>query len=209
MYVVLPLDEHWDSYVRFTAEDGHPVITELRILPTLMDQPLNGIIPTFDGGDWRPDAPDGGDWRPDAPEGGLTSRALRRVHLGRALELAYEQLERWLDRDQRSGRPMPSKFTREAVSAPRRPGSKGRDDRFYVAVASLYVEALERGSRRPVVDAAQELSAKRRGVFEPAYVRDVLHVARQRGLLSRPPKGRAGGQLTDKARALLQREEAE
>jgi len=193
MWVVLPLDEHWDSYVRFVAKDGHPVIAELRILPTLMGRPKDAwITPTLVDSDWLPEPPEG-----------LTSRALRRVHLGRALELAYEQLADWLRFEQRQEKPMPTKFTQEAVSAPRRPGSKGREDRFYAAVAALYVEALEQGSRKPVVDAAGTLSRKRRGTYDPAYVRDLLHVARQRGLLTRPPRGRAGGQLTDKGRAAL------
>ena len=117
------------------------------------------------------------------------------MHLGEALEIAYRQLGKQLDREQGSPRPLPTRFSKEAVSAPRRPASKGRDDRFYAAVASLYVEALETGSRKPVVDAAKMLSATKRGTYEPAYVRDLLHVARQRDLLTRPPKGRAGGQF--------------
>jgi hypothetical protein len=201
MWVVLPLDKHWDSYVRFDAVEGHPVIAELRILPTLMERPHDvWIMPTLDPGDQPPQS----DWLPPPPEGGLTARALRRAHLGRARELAYEQLGKSFQVAERyGGRVLPSKFTREAVRAPRRPGSKGRDDRFYATVAALYIEAIERGSNKPVVEAAQTLSKRRSGAYEPAYVRDLLHVARQRGLLTRPPRGRAGGQLTDKGRTAL------
>lgn len=198
LWVVLPLDEHWDSYVRLEAVEGQPVIAELRVLPTLMDRP---------GTEWLAPTLKSGDWTPDPPAGGLTSRALRGVHLGRALELAYEALGEFFERERNLPRDLPTEFAADAVAVPRRPGSKGRDDQFYAVVASMYVDALERGSRKPVVDAAAALSKARRGTYEPTYVRDLLHVARQRGLLTRPPKGRAGGQLTDKARQVLDQEE--
>ena len=201
---MVPIDENWDAYVRFVAENGHPVIAELRVLPTLMDQPRDAwIIPTLEAGDQPPR----GDWLQEPPEGGLTARTLRKgLHLGRASELAYEQIDTWLRQEQRMARPRPSKFTRDAIDVPRRPGSKGRDDLYYAVVASAYVHALEQGSAKPVVTAAQALSKHYRGTYEPAYVRDLLHVARQRGLLTRPPRGRAGGQLTEKAHAVLERE---
>lgn len=199
MWVVLPLGEHWDSYVRFDAQAGHPVIAELRILPRT-DTP--GVLGPHDphADDWLT-ATLGGTPEVAPPEDGLTTRALRRVHLGHALELAYEQLDQWIDRERRQPdwqRPVPA-FTDDAISAPRRPGRKGRDDRFYATVASAYVDALERGSRKPVVDAAQSLGDKTGGSYEPTYIRDLLHEARRRELLTRPPKGRAGGQLTEKA----------
>jgi hypothetical protein len=197
VWVVLPLDDDWDSYVRFEADDGHPVIAELRVLPRL-DTPGVSAHRDKQADRWVTvtlgQAPEAA-----VPSGGLTARALRRVHLGRAIELAYEQLDRWLERDQRHGSPLPSKFTREAVNVPRRPGRKGRDDRFYAVIAAAYVDALKRGSHQPVRAAARTLSESSGGIYEPAYVRDLLHVARRRGLLTRPPKGRAGGELTEKA----------
>ena len=197
LWTISPLDEDWFSYVRFVAIDGRPVIAELRVLPTAAQF---GEV----GDPWMAPALDRTEW-PEPPDEGLTSRALRRVHLGQAVDLAHKQIQKLLDRD-REPRLMP-KFTAEAVSAPRQPGRRGRDDRFYATVAAIYVEALERDPRRPVVLAAQMLSKRRRGTFKPAYVRDLLHVARQRGLLTRPPKGRAGGQLTGKARAALAADE--
>jgi hypothetical protein len=204
VWIVLPVDDDWDSYVRCEAEDGHPVIAELRVLPRL-DTPGVPAHRDRDADRWVQvtlgQAPESA-----VPSGGLTARALRRVHLGRAIELAYGQLEEWLERDQRYGRPLPSKFTREAVSVPRRPGRKGRDDRFYAVVAAAYVDALKMGSRQPVRAAARTLSQRSGGTYEPAYVRDLLHGARQRGLLTRPPKVRAGGELTEKALEALSEE---
>ncbi len=102
---------------------------------------------------------------------------------------------------------MPAGLSEASIASSRRPGSSGRDDRFYALVAAAYVAAIERGSRKPVVAAADTLSKAWEGTYEPTYVRDLLHVARGRELLTRPPKGRAGGQLTEKARALLRRED--
>jgi hypothetical protein len=199
MWIMLPLDEDWDSYVRFESQAGHPVVAELRVLPRV---DTRGVLSHHDehGNRWidvtlgaTPDVP--------IPEGGLTSRALRGVHLGRALELAYSHLDEWFKREQRYSpeHRLPIAFTEDAAGVPRRPGRKGRDDSFYVAVAAAYVDALGEGSRKPVVDAALKLSEAWGGVYEPDYVRDLLHGARQRGLLTRPPKGRAGGELTGKA----------
>lgn len=206
MWVVLPLGESWDSYVRFVGQDGHPVVAELRVLPRT-DTP--GVLAHHDkhADRWisitRGETPE-----QSTPKGGLTTRALRDVQLGHAVQLAYTQLGRWFDRDRRHpGSVMPTSFTATAVDTPRRPGRKGREDSFYVVAAAAYVDALEQGNRKPVVTAAQTLSETWGGTYEPTYVRDLLHVARERGLLTRPPRGRAGGQLTDRARALLQRED--
>ena len=69
LWVVLALDESWDSYVRFVADDGHPVIAEVRIIPTLVD---SGRESAFDsagtpGSTRRWKAPTG--WRSPRPEG--------------------------------------------------------------------------------------------------------------------------------------------
>lgn len=206
---MLPLDADWDSYVRFDAQSGHPVVAELRILPRTGTP---GVLSHHDphADDWLI-VTQGGTPEVATPEGGLTARALRRVHLGRARELAYEQLDKWIDRERRhpGWQRLPTTFTVDAISAPRRPGRKGRDDRFYATVASAYVGALKRGSRQPVVEAAQALGEATGGFYASTYVRDLLHEARRRELLTRPPRGRAGGQLTEKALALLQREETQ
>jgi hypothetical protein len=82
----------------------------------------------------------------------------------------------------------------------RRPGSSGRPDRFYLDIAVRYLEAVS--GRHPVEDVAAQLGMERR------YIRDLLHEARRRGLLTKPPRGRAGGRLTGKAEKLLDRERA-
>lgn len=85
------------------------------------------------------------------------------------------------------------------VTAPRkRRGRPGRPDIFYARLAASYVEALMAGSRSPTADVAKNF------LYSPEHVRDAIHTARERGLLSRPPgKGRPGGQLTERAKAML------
>ena len=94
-------------------------------------------------------------------------------------------------------------FEIAALEAPRRPGRKGHDDRFLAQVASVYVGALAAGSRRPIADAAERLREVGQH-YSNARVRDLVFMARERGFLTGPPgPGRAGGELTPKAKAIL------
>lgn len=68
-------------------------------------------------------------------------------------------------------------------------------------LAAHYTEALDAGSRKPVQDVADKLD------MDPEHVRDGLHAARTEDLITRAGRGRAGGELTDKALALLKEEE--
>lgn len=83
----------------------------------------------------------------------------------------------------------------------RQPGRRKRPDLDYARVAAAYVVALRRGSRSPVADVAAAMREQR------TYVRDLLKVARDRDLLTQPSSGRAGGDLTEKAKALLAKAE--
>jgi hypothetical protein len=91
----------------------------------------------------------------------------------------------------------------------RRPGRAGRSDSFYLAWAVGYVERLGAGSRRPVKDLAEHPPKIIRGYISDgnltseATVRDIIHQARERGLLTRSPAGRPGGELTPKAKQIL------
>ena len=80
-----------------------------------------------------------------------------------------------------------------------RPGRRGRDDRAYAEMAALYVAELERNPTFAVQALAERLHYAR------TQVRSVLTEARRRQLLTKPmTPGRAGGELTDKAKRLLQ-----
>lgn len=187
--VSVALDETWDANLCFAGQHGRLVIERLEV----------HVRPADLGRDER----ESGTIRvPRVPEGGLAMRTLRRLTFGAAQEAARDALREIEGDDPATLRW--HGFSRESLDAPRRPGRKRRPDRYYAEIAATYVHALGRGSRHPVVDVARELSAASDGAPYPAeYVRDALHAARKRGLLTSGPPGLAGGELTDKARATL------
>ena len=76
-----------------------------------------------------------------------------------------------------------------------RPGRRGRPEKFYAEVAATYAAHLR--DPTPLKSTAAKL-----GIPEKT-VRHFLAQARDRGLLTKAPRGRAGGQLTEKGRKLL------
>lgn len=79
-----------------------------------------------------------------------------------------------------------------------RPGRRGRGDRYYAEVAEQYFRHLDK--RAPVQALAEQLGVS------PTQARDLVHAARQRGLLTGGgTRGRRGGVLTQKALELLAR----
>jgi hypothetical protein len=139
-----------------------------------------------------------------SPPWDVTAEDLRAVKLDKLRALAYQLL--------RSGEPDPGmRFDFETMRATThpmpppdwitefkahpRPGRPGRDDRDYAEIAERYVGL--RGSRAPVRDLAQHL-----GISTP-QARNLIYEARRRDLLTRVAQGRAGGELTEKARGLL------
>lgn len=76
-----------------------------------------------------------------------------------------------------------------------RTGKRGRPDAYYAGVAAAYVKSCSEG-RAPTARLAEQL-----GITQAA-ARSILTKARQRGLLTAPGRGAAGGELTPKALAL-------
>lgn len=135
------------------------------------------------------------------PEDGplVTARLLRRLPIGEMEQWArgylmassgvlgdhLPQLRAWFGDDER------------AI------GRRGRanTDRAYAELASAYLLALGDGLK--VRDLARKVG------WSPKTVGNRLTEARRRGLLTYPPPGRAGGELTEKARHLLAQEEVD
>ncbi len=87
---------------------------------------------------------------------------------------------------------------------------RARPEDFYLAWAVAYAERIRAGSRTPIKDLARRPQVRiegyvsRRGPTGAAgTVRDIVHRARTRGLLTESAVGRAGGELTAKAMRLL------
>jgi hypothetical protein len=180
LWVEMPLGE-WGAAARIEAQDGQPVVAELRITPWR----------TFDPGTGKHSDP-------ATPPGGLTARQLRRLPLGELQRSAYGKLRMLHDRDASPDSLLNAdRLGFEKLAKP--DGRAARGDTFYAMVAARYLEAVADGSRSPVADTAAALEG-----FGRDYTRDVLNEARRRELLTRPAKGTAGGALTDRGRKALE-----
>jgi hypothetical protein len=185
-WIESPLGKDWVVAYRILAQGGAPVVGEVRIFPTETKRRHPG--------QWSAEFLGA---RASAPPGGLTSRLLRRVRLGANLKEAGKIIKWWYESHPEAIAPLTE---RGLVAAPRRPtgrGRKGHPDLFYALLADEYVAAVQARSPRPAVDVA------RRRRLKAARVRDLLHEARHRGLLTVQRHGVKGGVLTNAARTLL------
>jgi hypothetical protein len=184
------LEPEWSVLYRVVEQDGNPVVAELRVVPAPHSEEED---------EWAEEAllKPQKTWgvEPPVADGGLLARQVRAVRPGRAIK----ESRRWaaLERENPIAHALGFRFSDSVLNAPRHVGRRGRSDRFYVEVCVAYIDAVQAGEPAPVQAAADRLG------FKHAHVRDALHRARRRGLLTPPPPGRAGGQLTDKARAVL------
>lgn len=138
----------------------------------------------------------------------VSGRAVRRIPLGELEKSARESVRWELATRVHSDHPVvmasvgdDGMALRESLSSNARPGRRGRDDLAYASLAAEYVKRLR--SDRAVADLAEAEG------YSVSRVRNMLHEARRRGLLTRPPAGKSGGQLTPKASALLSKQEEE
>ncbi len=201
LWFCIPLRGGWTACYLLVPRDGRPVVVELRLLPT----PSECVVHI------RPDGSPQGHHEPPG-ETGLTAAVLKdRVVIGRHI---YEVLPAALRsmRDGQIGRSpvvlggrqttlfdaLFGKLINPDMPPKRgRRGPKGRTDAELAKLAADYLKACESGSRSPVADVARV-----RGMTDMA-LRTVLYRARKRGLLTKQTTGRAGGQLTPRARVLL------
>lgn len=195
-WVEQALDGGWMAAYRIMVKGGRPLVAEVRLFP-------HDRAETRGPGKWSEDAP-------DVPAEGVPGAALRALRLQVPLE-RFPKFLRGVEHDPKfatqllggHGIPVGSKVAR------RRPGRGGRPDSFYLAWAVAYVERLAAGSLRPVKDLAENPPTAIKGyvsdgsVTSEATVRDIIHRARERDLLTRSPKGRPGGELSSKAQRML------
>jgi hypothetical protein len=139
----------------------------------------------------------------DLPPGGMGTRLLRQVRVGEALDRAREQLDKLRTRFgdklfDPGGSVGRQGFTKASLREPKRPGRKGHDDGFYAGIAARYVTLVAEGERNPSLAIARE----RRTAPSTAtgWVSDARN---HHGMLTLAPPGRAGGELTPKAKRIL------
>lgn len=190
-FIVEDVQHGWHVQAWFGFSEGVPWITELRVRPSIgrtladehADEPVRENYPH--------------DRRRPVPAGGITTTVLRSIKTPALFEAI--------------GRAEPAAFTLalhgrhgdEDFLARRRPGRGGRDDAFYAMWAARYLRKSETTSH-PYGPLARE---------HPGYsvrsIRDIVHSARQRGLLVGGSQGRAGGRLSPKAERLLRNTKGE
>lgn len=168
------------------------------VLKQLPGSPDYGVVATFFVSDRGPQLFDLSikPWSYEKwPPTTLTTEIIRSVPLDRLYEDVHYAVMNWrqplnldLDIDLREFKRNP------------RPGRRGRADIFYARIAADYVELLATSST-PTKDLAKKHH------YGESQMRDFLNKARTRGLLTRPERGRAGGQLTQKGRDLLAKSE--
>jgi len=185
----LPIDgaDGWYVSAVFLEEGGQLVMAELKVFPGPAPRTDNRRSARRKPGEWsgRQDA------LHEVPDGGVSARLLRCIRLTDLQRLVMAELPN-----------TPSPEGRPSGSARvGRPGSAGRPDRQYAEWAFRYAKKLAEGSRSPIKDLAAEHGRS------TGQVRDLIHDARVRGLLSKERQGRAAGSLTPKAIALLRGED--
>lgn len=188
-WVESPLGRDWIVAYRILSEHGAPIVGEIRVFPN------------------EPERVGAGQWSAEflgsqatAPPGGITGRVLGGIRLSEPLKAAGELLRRLRIQDPGSERTLAGRGL--ATTTLRRRGRKGHGDRFYAQVAQDYVSALEAGSMSPATDVARR---RRLGSTGPARIRDLLHEARRRNLLTpATARGRRGqADLTPRGRMIL------
>lgn len=155
----------------------------------------------------------------DVPAGGIPSRLLRAINAGQLAELAQREaseragsLDGVAGRFETAGRGDLAGHYRDElkeslglIGAPaQRVGRRGNGIDHYLVWADRYARKTSMGVPRPIKALAADHAAEIGGAKNVTFVRDTITDARRRyGLLTSAGRGRAGGQLTEKARRLL------
>jgi hypothetical protein len=133
-------------------------------------------------------------------ERGITARRLRDIPFGELADVARRRPAVTIDQSVRLTTlhdVWSSLSVRMERERTRRPGRRGRPDRYYAEIALAYESWVGTGQSLSVL--AAEL-----GDLPVPTLRTALQIARTRGFLTKAPgKGQKGGRVTDKARQLL------
>jgi hypothetical protein len=175
----------WTAAFRISAQAGGFVVSEIRVYPEHREPGVPIGFPGLWPGSFRSVDDD-----PIVPVGGITSKVLRAVRAGAPQEAGMECFR--------------EEGAASAIDAA--PPSQRRDAVSDVELARLsrdYVAALRRQQPGARLSPVQYLAA--RYELPLTTVRGRIHLARKRGLLGATlnRQGKAGGQLTPKAEALL------
>jgi hypothetical protein len=193
----VPLDDAWIAAYRLVQVDDEIVTAEVRVFPYERGRD--------NGGEWSAERLGA---RAPVPRGGLPARTLRNVKIDTHLRAAADQLGALRKKlgMETTAMILSNRGFAGDVEHPRRgrPGPEPTSDLFYARLAAEYVRLVKgKGSRRPVRELYEWLRVQHLH-YNESSVTGLLDKARNRGLLTRPPKrGTPGGDLTPYARELL------
>ncbi len=196
----VPIGDGWTAALRLGVQDGHPVVAELRVYP---DEP--GRRPA---GRWSVERLGIGEASRFVPPGGLTTRKLRDVKVAESLTAALPGVAGFIAsmRAAYVGEGDPDDLPlvvpgmeAAAVAGVKRNRAAQVSDRELAEIAARYAELAEGPSTSRAISRALSDQIGE----DVARARQLTHAARRRGLLTGGGKGRSGGVLTAKARALL------
>lgn len=176
--------EGWRIRMELAVQGGRLVVSELHLDPEDSGQRARGI-------------------RAQVPRAGITARLLRRVPLHDHVDKILKALRSRDDREFYETLLMATGASEllRTIRPPAEPTNRRGRPRVAVDLllraAAAYAKAVSRGSAEPVMDGARALR------IEPERLRDLVHRARERGLLTPTRQGHGGGELTPHALTLL------
>jgi hypothetical protein len=170
----------WTVAYRLVPSPAGPEIAELRVFPAA-GREAPGL--------WSGDVA-------TVPSGGLTSAVLRLVRLRAHRPAIDNEISQNPALNAVPDQLVDDVFYLRAQVPPQ--GLARRDDLFYALLSRIYLSLLEVGERKPNQAIGSMINRK------SSFVREALRHARLRGFLSSSPQPRvAGGELTDKAKEVL------
>ena len=193
-----PIDDEWTACFRLAIEDGQPIISELRVIPSETRHTDDPYV-DYEAGEWTvrevgPDAP--------VPSGGIGSQLVRRVPFA-ALD-SLPEIIAWVASNRPSSMSSLQGVGLDVGTRGKRPGPKGHSDTELAFLALRYWKLVMSHNSRPNKVLAEEESVTSEAI------RDRIQAARDRGLLTSPPKaGKPGGHLTPRAMELVKASRSE
>jgi hypothetical protein len=203
------LDGQWRVAYRLAVQRGRLVVSEVRIFPAART-PVPRAAAGSAQATYRSPAAEAGHWpgsrqgfHARCPAGGVTTRVVRALRIGRDLASVnryHRQLAKELPQVFAAGHTFAFIGVEKPIARgtqPRR-GRPPEADLKYARAAHTYVEACAAGTH-PVEAVAHRFR------IALTTARVWIQVARRRGLLTPTARGVAGGSLTARAEAVLQK----
>jgi hypothetical protein len=180
--------EGWMAVEWYERQQGRAVVARLLICPA---PPRRQVRNKRTPGEPPTDAV--------VPTGGVTARLLRQVKVGKYAALAVDDLRAWIEEKFGADalRRLDAHTVRPSRRQPPKPRTERNGDVYYAELARDYSLLCERGISQPT----KELGTMRG--LPLVRIRSHLHLARANGFLTATSRGRAGGELTTRAREVL------